>query len=329
MLLVIMRILISILIFVLVLTTNSYSDESFNRWLSSFKKYAINQGVSENTVNEAFKNTKLLKRIITYDRNQPEFIEKTDVYISKRVNNQKILYAKKLIIKNDKLLKKIEKEFNVKKNYLVALWGIETVFGKHKGKVDIISALATLSYDKRRSAYFSRELITLLKLIDKNIVSISDLKGSWAGAHGNFQFMPSSIKNHAIDYNKDGNIDLYNSLEDSFASAANYLNNIGWDKDPWGFKVQLKNKISKKYFTFDARKLSEQKKVKDWIKLGVMLPDQVLLDSNIKARLVKPDGIESDVYMVFNNYEKLLNWNRSLRFAITIGIFADYLSDEK
>ena len=322
-----MKFLSLILFIFLNLTTNLYSNENFNKWLINYKKYAVNQGISKKTVDEAFQNTRLLKRIIKYDRNQPEFIEKTNVYIGKRVNKQKVIYAKKLIRNNNNLLNKVEKKFSVPKNYLVALWGIETVFGKHKGKVDIISALATLSFDKRRSAYFSKELITLLKLIDKEIVSLDDLKGSWAGAHGNFQFMPSSIKNYAIDYNKDGKIDLYESLEDSFASAANYLKKIGWDRNPWGVKVKLSKKLEAKNFTYDARKLAKQKKVKDWVKNGVLLPKNFKINPNTKARLVKPDGKVSEVYMVFNNYEKLLNWNRSLRFAITIGIFADLLSN--
>tara|TARA_B100001939_G_C16883266_1_gene591912 strand:+ start:108 stop:1094 length:987 start_codon:yes stop_codon:yes gene_type:complete len=323
----VMRFLCSILFIFLYLTPNSYSNADFNNWLINYKKYAVNQGISKKTVDQAFQNTKLLKRIIQYDRNQPEFIEKTNVYIGKRVNKQKVIYAKKLIRNNSNLLNKVEKKFSVPKNYLVALWGIETVFGKHKGKVDIISALATLSFDKRRSKYFSNELITLLKLIDKEIVSLDDLKGSWAGAHGNFQFMPSSIKNYAIDYNKDGKIDLYESLEDSFASAANYLKKIGWDSNPWGVKVQLSKKMDSKNFTYDARKLAKRKKVKDWVKNGVLLPENFKINPNTKARLVKPDGKVSEVYMVFNNYEKLLNWNRSLRFAITIGVFADLLSN--
>ncbi len=322
-----MKFLSSILFIFICLTSNSHSDDNFNKWLLNYKQFAINQGVTKKTVDEAFKNTKLLKRIIKYDRNQPEFIEKTKVYVGKRVNKQKVIYAKKLIKNNNNLLNKVEKKYKVPKNYLVALWGIETVFGKHKGKVDIISALATLSFDKRRSSYFSRELITLLKLIDKKIVSLDDLKGSWAGAHGNFQFMPTSIKNYAIDYNKDGKIDLYTSLEDSFASAANYLKKIGWDKNPWGVKVRLSKNIDAKNFTYDARKLAKQLKVKEWVQIGVQLPENFNINPNTRARLVKPDGKISEVYMVFNNYEKLLNWNRSLRFAITIGVFADLLSN--
>lgn len=320
-----MKLFVPILFIFINLISDSNSDENFKNWLKNYKHYALKQGISKKTVNEAFKNTRLLKKIITYDRNQPEFIEKTDVYIGKRINRQKIVYAKKLITNNRNLLLKVEKKYKVPTNYLVALWGVETVFGKHKGKVDIISALATLSYDKRRSQYFSRELIVLLKLIDKKIIYIDDLKGSWAGAHGNFQFMPSSIQNYAIDYNNDGKIDLYTSLEDSFASAANYLKKIGWDKNPWGTKVKLKKELNKNLFTYDARKLSERKKIKNWIKLGVVLPDNFKVNHNTKGRLVKPDGIKSDVYLVLNNYDKLLNWNRSLRFAITIGVFADFL----
>ena len=323
----VMKFLSSILFIFICLTSNSHSEDNFNKWLLNYKQFAINQGVTKKTVDEAFKNTKLLKRIIKYDRNQPEFIEKTKVYVGKRVNKQKVIYAKKLIKNNNNLLNKVEKKYKVPKNYLVALWGIETVFGKHKGKVDIISALATLSFDKRRSSYFSRELITLLKLIDKKIVSLDDLKGSWAGAHGNFQFMPTSIKNYAIDYNKDGKIDLYTSLEDSFASAANYLKRIGWDKNPWGVKVSLSKNIESKNFTYDARKLAKKLKVKEWVQMGVQLPENYNINPNTRARLVKPDGKISEVYMVFNNYEKLLNWNRSLRFAITIGVFADLLSN--
>ena len=137
--------------------------------------------------------------------------------------------------------------------------------------------------------------------------------------------MPSSIKNYAIDYNSDGKIDLYTSLEDSFASAANYLKKIGWDKNPWGVRVKLSEQLKSDNFTYDARKLAKQKKVKEWIKMGVIIPKDFYINSNTKARLVKPDGKISEVYMVFNNYEKLLNWNRSLRFAITIGVFADLL----
>ena len=321
-----MRFFISILL-LFFFNSISFANTDFDNWVIKYKKYAISKGVSQDTVEESFKYVKLLKRIISYDRKQPEFIEKTEVYINKRVNKDKVIFAKKLIKKNEKILNEVEKKYKVQKEFLVALWGVETVFGKHKGKVDIISALATLSYDKRRSAYFSEELLILLKLLDKRVVILSDLKGSWAGAHGNFQFMPSSIKNYALDYNKDGKIDLYSSLDDSFASAANYLNKIGWNQNTWGAEVKLSKEIKKKYYTFDARKLSKKMSIKNWKKIGVVLPENKKINENLQARLVKPDGNSGPVYIVLDNYEKLLHWNRSLRFAITIGIFSDYLKN--
>jgi membrane-bound lytic murein transglycosylase B len=321
-----MRFFISILL-LFFFNSISFANTDFDNWVIKYKKYAISKGVSQDTVEESFKNVKLLKRIISYDRKQPEFIEKTEVYINKRVNKDKVIFAKKLIKKNVKILNEVEEKYKVQKEFLVALWGVETVFGKHKGKVDIVSALATLSYDKRRSAYFSEELLILLKLLDKKVVKLSDLKGSWAGAHGNFQFMPSSIKNYALDYNNDGKIDLYSSLDDSFASAANYLNKIGWNKNTWGAEVKLTKEIKKKYYTFDARELSKKMSIKKWKKLGVVLPENKKINENLEARLVKPDGNSGPVYIVLDNYEKLLHWNRSLRFAITIGIFSDYLKN--
>ncbi len=321
--------LIKILFFILLILKPEIlnANEDFNNWVKNYKKYAVKQGVNQVTVDTAFKNVKFLERIITYDRRQPEFIEKTNVYIKKRINIKKIQSAKSLIKSNRDLLNKIEKEFDVPANYLVALWGIETHFGRHKGKVDIISALSTLSYDKRRSEFFSKELLILLRLIDKKIIKLDSLVGSWAGAHGNFQFMPSSIQNFAIDYDNNNNIDLYVSLNDSFASAANYLNKIGWDKNPWGFKVKLEKEINPKYIGIDARKLKKKLAIKKWKKLGVKLSDSVKINENLNARLIRPDGNSGDYYLVLNNYEKLLHWNRSLRFAITIGIFADYLKN--
>ena len=192
-----------------------------------FKGRAISQGVSKDTVDYALKNAKFLERIIALDRKQPEFFEKTYEYLDKRVNEVRIQAAKKLINENSVLLQKVNAKFKVDKEILVALWGIETNFGVNKGKVDIISALSTLSFDNRRSEYFEKELIILLKLIDKKIIKYESLYGSWAGAIGNFQFMPSTIQNYALNFDETSDIDLINSFQDSLASAANYLKTIG------------------------------------------------------------------------------------------------------
>jgi len=300
---------------------------NFDVWLADFKKKAIEkEGISSATVNKAFSKVKFLKQLLIYDKRQPEFIEKTETYIGKRVNKKRVLKAKSLLLENKNLLSRIEKDFGVPKEYLVALWGIETSFGRHRGKVNIISALATLSFDKRRSAYFSKELITILRLIDKKKVKLENLYGSWAGAHGNFQFMPSSINNYAIDYDKDGQIDLVNSLEDSFASAANYLKTIGWnEKISWGYRAISADKIDNSLVTIDARKLKKTLSKNDLINNKISIKNNKKVKGNYK--LIRPDGKDGPIFLVTTNYEKLLNWNRSLRFAITVGLFADLLKN--
>ena len=184
----------------------------------------------KNTINEVLANVRFLPKVIEYDRYQPEFYEDTHTYISKRTSNNKVKKGLILYSKEKKLINKIENKFLVEKELLLALMGIETNFGKYLGKMDIISSLATLSFDKRRSAFFTNELLTLLSLIDKKVIDKNILFGSWAGAFGNFQFMPSTIKNYAIDYNNNSNIEL-KKIDDSFASAANYINKIGWKNE--------------------------------------------------------------------------------------------------
>ena len=200
------------------------------------------------------------------------------------------------------------------------MWGIETNFGKHVGKMDIISSLATLSYDKRRRDFFSEQLLILLKLVDIKLIDPSVLYGSWAGAYGNFQFMPSTIIRYAIDYDQNNKIELKDSLEDSLASAANYINKIGWKKgEPCFYRVKLNNKIKKKYINSSARKIKHRLKVNKWQEKGVVSFDGSSIKSNLKAALILPDGKpNSPAFLVFSNYEKILQWNRSLRFGISV-----------
>ena len=202
--------------------------------------------------------------------------------------------------------------------------GIETNYGKYLGKMDIISSLSTLSFDKRRSEFFTSELLILLKLIDEKIIDKNLLYGSWAGAFGNFQFMPSTIKNYAIDYNKNKNIELKN-IEDSFASAANYINKIGWKKNqPCFYKIELKKSIPKKYLNSSARKISNKKKVK-FFKKYIKSSENLDLNENILAAIITPDksiipeaNNLKPAFIVFSNYEIVLKWNRSLRFALAV-----------
>ena len=301
------------------------ANEDFNEWLTSYKEYAKSKGVSKETIKIAFKNVVFLDQVIKYDRRQPEFYEDTITYVSKRANLSRVNNAKKLLKKNIDLFNDIEKNFSVEKEILLSLWGIETNFGKHVGKMNIISCLTTLSFDKRRRDFFSSQLLILLQLIDKKLINPDMLYGSWAGAYGNFQFMPSTIKSYAIDYDGNNKIELKKSLMDSAASAANYISKIGWKKgEPCFYRVKLKNKINNKYINSSARNIKNRLEVTKWKKKGVVNFDGSEIVSDLKAALILPDGKDgSPAYLVFRNYEKILKWNRSLRFAISVCTLAN------
>jgi len=302
-------------------------EEDFNSWLFSFKKKAVKKGISEDTVEVTFRNVKYLEQVIKYDRKQPEFFEDTNTYVNKRANSRRVKIAKKLLKKNIDLFTDVENKFHVEKEILLALWGIETNFGKYVGKMDIISSLATLSFDKRRRDFFSNQLFILLKLIDDELIDPKDLYGSWAGAYGNFQFMPSTIKSYAIDYDGNNKIELKSSLKDSLASSANYINKIGWKKgEPCFYKVKITKDIKKKYINTSARKISHKMKISKWKQKGIISQDSTEIKSNLKAALIMPDNKpNTPTFLVFENYEKILKWNRSLRFGISVCTLAEMI----
>ncbi len=324
-----------LLIFLLVYPQFSQSSDNvdFKIWLSKFKILALEKGISQETINNSFKNTKYLEQVIKYDRRQPEFFEDTKTYVTRRATRSRALKAKKLLAKNKKLFEEIEKKFKVEKELLLALWAVETNFGNHVGKMDIISSLATLSFDKRRSEFFSNELLILLKLIDNKIIDVDTLYGSWAGAFGNFQFMPSAIDNYAIDYDNNKKIELKKSLNDATASAANYINKIGWQyKSTCLIKVRLNKVISKKLINVSAKKIKNYQSIKKWKQMGIIGVED--FNEENKAALVIPDLAVLDTnedfpaYLVFKNYEKILKWNRSLRFGVTICTLANLIKNE-
>ncbi len=318
----------------LILITHSLASDDFNKWVSNFKIRAISSGVSEKVVNEIMSEAKFLPKVIEYDRYQPEFYEDTFTYIKKRSSRRKIREGIQLYGKEKKIIEIIEKDFEVEKELLLSLMGIETNFGKYLGKMDIISSLATLSFDKRRSEFFTAELLILLKLVDRGIVSKDILFGSWAGAFGNFQFMPRTIRNYAIDYNNNKIIELKN-IEDSFASAANYLKTIGWKKNqPCFFKIELKDDIPKKYLNSSARKIKNKKKF-NFFKKYIKNYENLNIKDNPMVAIIIPDkdiipGAEtlSPAYIIFENYEKILNWNRSLRFALAVCTLKESFKNE-
>ena len=299
------------------------NENGFNEWLDNFKTKAISKGISKDVVNEVLANAKFLPRVIEYDRYQPEFYEDTFTYIKKRTSKKKIHNGLRLYKREKLIIDKVEEEFKVEKELLLALMGIETNYGKYLGKMDIISSLATLSFDKRRSEFFTNELITVLDLVDNDIIDHKILFGSWAGAFGFFQFMPTTIDRYAIDFNNNNLIELKKN-EDAFASAANYLNRIGWKKkEPCFIPVNLKENIPEKYLNSSARKIKNKKKLKFFKKY--ILNANLNYDDNQIVGIITPDFeiVENPnklnpAYIVFENYEKILKWNRSLRFALAV-----------
>ena len=304
-------------------------DDSFEEWLKKFKSYALESNISEITFDNVMSDVVFLPKVIKYDRFQPEFYEDTKTYITKRSSNKKVEQGTKLFKLNENFIESIEKTFSVEKSLLLALMGIETNFGTYVGKIDIVSSLATLSYDKRRSEFFTNELITILKLVEIQKINPDILFGSWAGAFGNFQFMPTTIKNYALDFDKNNIIEL-KSIKDSFASAANYLNKIGWKKNqPCFVKVKLKKNVPKELLNTSAKKLHHKKKYKI-LKKFIKHNNNKSIDENLIVAIITPD---KDIipnaknldpaYLVFENYEKILEWNRSLRFGLAVCTLMD------
>ena len=310
------------------------NEHNFESWLTSFEKRAILSGISKGVVKDIMSNARFLPKVIEYDRYQPEFYEDTFTYIKKRTSKKKVREGLRLYKKEKFIIDRVENEFEIEKELLLALMGIETNFGKYLGKMDIISSLATLSFDKRRSEFFTKELLILISLVDKKIIDKNILYGSWAGAFGNFQFMPRTIQNYAIDFNNNKTIEL-KKTEDSFASAANYLKKIGWKKNnPCFFKIDLKNNIPLEYLNSSARNIKNKKKF-NFFKKYINNFEDLNISKNEKVAIIIPDkdiipGSKtlSPAYIIFENYEKILHWNRSLRFALAVCTLRESFKNE-
>ena len=321
------------ILFILILTLSSSplfsSEPSFSDWKRDFKIYALKNNITEETFNKTMSNVVYLPKVIKYDRFQPEFYEDTRTYVSKRTSKQKVKQGIKVYKNNKDFINIIDNKFSVEKNLLLSLMGIETNFGTYVGKMDILSSLATLSFDERRSEFFTGELITILQLVESKKIDHNILYGSWAGAFGNFQFMPSTIERYAIDYDENNIIEL-KSTKDSFASAANYINKIGWNKNqPCFIRVNLTDNVPKKLLNSSAKKLNNKNQFK-YLKKYVKDNIDQSIDGNLIASIITPDkdiipnseNLEP-AYIVFENYEKILQWNRSLRFGLAVCTLKD------
>jgi len=304
----------------LFLNNNSEANDSFDNWLLIFKEEAINEGISKNTLN-LLNDIKPNKKIIKLDRNQPEFKLTFKNYFSKVVSKNRIKNAKIKLNDNQILLKPISKKYNVQSRFIISLWGIESNFGNNMGKSNILQSLVTLAFDGRRSKYFRKELIAALKILEKEEINPSGFNGSWAGAMGQCQFMPTTYLKFAKDGDNDGKIDIWNNKIDVFASIANYLNNVGWnDNYTWGRKVKVPNNFNFKTF-HNKRKLLE-----DWGKLGLTKSNGTSLPNNkIYAKYINIDKEKDLSFLVYQNYDAILKWNRSNYFALSVSLLSDKL----
>lgn len=300
------------------------ASTGFGAWLAELRQDALAQGISQRTIDSALSDIELRPRIIELDRKQPEGKLTFAQYYKNVVNADRIRKGRELYQQNKTLLDAISAQYGVQPQYIVALWGIETSYGQNTGGFGVVEALATLAYDGRRADFFRSELMQALKILDEGHIVPAAMKGSWAGAMGQNQFMPSSFFKFAVDGNNDGKRDIWRTLPDVFASTANYLSTSGWRGDErWGRAVELPTNFPK---TLTDGKT--QKTLKEWTALGVMLPGGAGLptDNDFRAGVAAPDGLDGRAFLVYNNFQTTLKWNRSTYFALSVGLLADAIA---
>ena len=293
---------------------------AFDRWLVELCLEARASGIGDATLDAALTGIEPIPRIIELDRSQPEGRLTAAQYLERVVPRSRIEAARTRLARHRPLLDDVAARYGVQPRFIVALWGIETDFGRNTGGFSVIEALATLAYDGRRSAFFRGELLNALKIIDDGHISAHDMTGSWAGAMGQSQFMPSSFLSFAVDRNADGRRDIWTTLDDVFASIANYLSSVGWQGDQtWGRAVRLPGG-----FDDSLLGLETVRPIGGWQALGVRRADGGDLPARqLSASIVQPDGAGTPAYMVYENFKTTLKWNRSTYFALAVGHLAD------
>ncbi|MCD6035391.1 MAG: lytic murein transglycosylase [Rickettsiales bacterium] len=297
------------------------SEHGFQIWLADFKAKARQEGISQKTIDRAFKDVKIEPKVVKLDKKQPDKTVTFAQYKKSVLPQSRIKKARQLYHENKTLLDKIGKQYGVQPRFIVALWAVESNFGERMGGFSIVNALSTLAFEGRRREFFTKELMNSLKIIDAGHISAEDMKGSWAGAMGQSQFMPSTFLNYAVDYDGDGKKDIWGTKADVFASIANYLSKIGWnDDETWGREVKVPK-------SFDQSQISSKitKPLSTWGRMGVTKTDGRHLPKNahMEASVVRPDDKGVEIYIVYSNYKVILQWNRSLYFATTVGLLAD------
>lgn len=297
------------------------SAEEFQAWLDGFKATAKGRGISQATLDNALSGTSFISRVIELDRRQPEFTMTFWQYIGKTISDKRIARGREMLKTHAKLLQRVEDKYGVPPRFLVAFWGLESNFGDYTGSFSLIGSLATLAFDARRSKFFTEQLLAALEVIDRGDID-PDVKSSWAGAMGNTQFIPTTYRAYAIDFDGDGRRDLWRSLPDVFASSANYLSQAGWRKEEtWGREVRLP-----KSFDYGLNGLGKKLKLKEWQAMGVRRADgRDLPVADFDASLILPAGADGPAFLVYQNYRTILVWNRSILYALAVGHLADRL----
>ena len=296
------------------------AEGGFYALLAGVRREAIGRGIRASTVDLAFRNAQFLPHVIELDRKQPERTMTFTQYIAKVVTPQRKEDARNELAENRALLDDIWRRYGVEPSIVVALWGLESDFGRLPGNIPTISALATLTYDGRRGAYFRSELMAALRILDRGDIGVEEMTGSWAGAMGEPQFMPSSYLEYAVDWDGDGRRDIWNSRGDVLASTANYIRGLGWrGGQSWGQDVLVPNGFNPGYAGLKA-----QRPTGEWSRLGVRAVDAGPLPSHeSEAALVMPEGANGPALLVYANFRAIMKWNPSTYFAVSVGYLAD------
>ncbi len=315
-----------ILLMVLSVSVNAFAEEklAYSTWVHEFKQEALEAGISKRTVNATFKDAKLLPLVVQMDRAQPEFISPFLDYLAKRVTPEKIEQGRNMLQRYAGLLSDTEAKFGVPANILVAFWGMETNYGTNQGNFGLPSSLMTLAYDGRRASFFREQLIDVMRIVEAGHMPLQAMRGSWAGALGHMQFMPSTMLQYGVDADGDGKVDLKSSMPDVFASAANYLRNVGWKQnEPIMLEVRLPEQ-----FDYVSAQLALKKSTTEWKTLGVTAIDGSDLPESERAAILLPQGWRGPALMVFPNFEVVMDWNRSVNYALSVvHLAANLVSD--
>lgn len=296
-------------------------EEGFRTWVAAFRQEALEQHLSAQAVDATLGQVEYLPGVIELDRKQPEFVTSFSAYVNRRINPGVVARGKQMMQDYAGVLYVVEELYQVPREVLVAFWGLETNYGGYLGNFALPSALATLAYEGRRAEFFKRELMNLARVIEREQQFSTPITGSWAGATGHMQFMPTTLLNYGVDADQDGKIDIWSSYPDIFSSAANYLSKAGWQP---GAPVSLMVALPPT-FDYSLAQLALKKPVAEWVKLGVAgVPDKLLLQPG--AALVLPQGYDGPAYMVFPNFEVIMQWNRSVNYALSVSLLSQQLA---